>query len=141
MAFAPLVPKNGAFSNTGFLADYAAFEITGQQSVEGVTPYGSNTCSVNVGSGTPDFTFNISAFAGAHATGSAAGLGSVSGAAPGAFSSGGVATTFTLDTGVTEACGMINSEVKISHARMRGAVPYNITGKNAGELVEVWALT
>jgi hypothetical protein len=128
-----LIPKNGAVSYGSFVADYNAFEITANQSVESVTPYGANTCSKNVGNGTPDFDFSISAFALAHAASTPAALPSMS--------ASGVTTTFTLDTGVTEACSMVASRISLGHGRMRAAVPYNITGKNGGDVTETWAVT
>lgn len=134
MAFLPLVPKNGAISYGSFTAEYNAFQITASQNTENVTPYGTNVASVNVGSGTPDFDFTISAFAGAHGTGSAPGLGA-------AIPAQGSATTFTLDTGVTEAVVMVVSRIQLSHGRMRAAVPYDITGKNFGDVTETWAVS
>lgn len=130
MSATSLVPKNGAVSFGSFVADYNAFEIDMMQATENVTPYGANTCSKNVGNGTPDFSFAITAYALAHATNTPPTI-----AAPVAA---GVSTTFTLDTGVTEACTMVQAGIRISHGRMRAAVPYAITGKNYGDITETW---
>lgn len=139
MSATPLVPKNGAVAYGSFIADFNAFDITASQSVENVTPYGTNTCSANTGNGTPDFDFSISAFAEAHGSNTPPLLPGGSNAATSAFYALGQTATFTLDTGVTEACTMVVSRVSLSHGRMRAAVPYNITGKNFGDVTETWA--
>jgi hypothetical protein len=137
MAVSSLVPKNGAIAYGGYVADFASFDIDGSQAVDNVTPYGTNTCSKNVGSGTPTFTFNVGAFALAHATNTPFNL-------PGTstiFSSGGATATFTLDTGVTESGTVITERFRVSHARMRGYVPIAITARNGAEITEVYATT
>ncbi len=131
MSASSLVPKNGAVAIGSMVADFASFEIEASQSVENVTPYGSNACAKNVGNGTPDFTMHVGAFALAHATGTPAGL-------P-ALSAAGQTCTFTLDTGVTESGPCIVQDVKISHARMKAAVPIAFTLKCAGDITETWA--
>lgn len=133
-----LSPKNGAISYGSFVADFTSFQIKASQSVENVTPYGTNTACKNVGNATPDFAFNISAFCLAHNTGTAPAL---AGGTASAFNTLGYATTFTLDTGVTEACNMVVESITIGHARMRAAVNYDIGGKSESDLIEVWPLT
>ncbi len=138
MAASSLVPKNGAVAYGSYIADFASFDIDGSQAVDNVTPYGSNTCAKHVGSGTPAFQFNIGAFALKGTTGTSPNL-------PGTntiFSSGGATCTLTLDgTSVTEAFTGIVERFRIGHARMRGFVPIGITMRNAGELVETWAVS
>lgn len=127
------VPKNGAVALTGYVMDFNSFSIRSSQSVEGVTPYGANTMSKNVGSGTPDWNISIGAFALAHNTGTPPALTSLAGA--------GVALTLTIDTGLTEAGGMVIESIELQHGRMRAAVPVALQGKNAGEFTETWATT
>ena len=133
-----LSPKNGAIAYGTFAADFTSFQIKASQSVENVTPYGTNTACKNVGNATPDFNFNISAFALAHNANTAP---SIAGGTASAFNTLGYATTFTLDTLVTEACNMVVESITLGHARMRAAVNYDITGKNESDMVEVWPLT
>ena len=138
MAASSLIPKNGAVAYGSYLADFASFDIDGQQAVDNVTPYGTNSLSKNVGSGTPTFTYNIGAFALKGTTGNNPNL-------PGTntiFSSGGATCTLTLDgTSCTEAFTGIVERFRIGHARMRGFVPIGITLRNAGEMTETWAVT
>lgn len=133
MPAASLVPKNGAIVLGTMLADFNAFDIESAQVVEGCTPYGVNTCSKNVGNGTPDFTINITAYALAHSTNTAPNL-------PG-LEAAGLALTATLDTGVTEACQAIRQRERISHGRMRATVPRAMTLKNGGDVTETWVTT
>src|SRR4051812_28446275 len=120
MAALSLVPKNGAIAFAAVTADFASFDIESSQSVENVTPYGANVNAKHVGSGTPEISINIGAFALAHTTGTPAKLDTLPGAGTGAT------LTLTLDTGVSEACTMIVQSVRLSHARMRAAVPMAI---------------
>lgn len=138
MAASSLVPKNGSITYGSYVADFASFDIDAAQAVDVVTPYGANISSKNVGSNTADFVFTIGAFALAHALNTPPQIGVTTGAAL-QWASGGQAATFTLDTGVSEACNVVTQRFRISHARMRGFVPYAITGKNAGDVTEVWA--
>ena len=131
MSASSLVPRNGAVSIGSMVADFASFDIEAMQSVENVTPYGSNACAKNVGNGTPDFTMHVGAFALAHAANTAPGM-------P-ALAATGQTCTFTLDTGVTESGPCVVQNLKISHARMKAAVPITFTLKCAGEITETWA--
>ncbi len=131
MASASLIPKNGAVSIGALVADFASFDMTSSQATENVTPYGANTCSKNVGSGTPTFTFNVGAFALAHASNTPLAM-------P-ALSATGASSTFTLDTGVTEACTAITQSIRVGHGRMRAAVPVALSLVNAGDVTETWA--
>lgn len=141
MAQQSLVPKNGAITYGTYVADFASFDIDGAQAVDVVTPYGSNVSSKNVGSNTADFVFTIGAFALAHAANTPPQIGVTAANGAPQWASGGVAATFTLDTGVSEACNVVTQRFRISHARMRGFVPFAITGKNAGDVTEVWAVS
>lgn len=131
MASSSLIPKNGAVTFGSQVADFASFDITAGQSVEPVTPYGLNTCTKNVGSGTPDFSFNIGAFALKGASNTPLGM-------P-AITATGSAMTLTLDTGVSEACTAVVQSIRIGHGRMRAAVPVAFSLKNYGDVTEVWA--
>lgn len=137
MAAASLVPKNGAIVLGSYVMDFNAFTIRAAQGVEGVTPFGSNTCSKNVGAGTPDFAFSISAAALAHAVNTPPALPG----ATGMFIPTGLSATLTLDTGVTEACSIVVGDFSTGVARMRAAVPVSISGKNYGDVTETWATT
>lgn len=132
---ARLVPKNGAVSFGSYVADFNSFGLEAAQAVEGVTPYGANTCSVNVGSGTPDFRVSIGAAALGHVSGSNPQLPGGSGM----FLNVGLATTLTLDTGVSWGFNMVTSRFAIGHGRMRAAVPVSISGANGNDVVETWA--
>ena len=142
MSAVSLQPLHGAVSlgTAAYVADYNAFTLRAAQGVEGVTPFGANTCSKNVGAGTPDFAFSVSAAALAHASATAPGLPGGAGMfVPNGF--GGATSTFTLDTGVTEACTMVVADYTTGVARMRAAVPVGITGKNYSDVTEVWAVS
>ena len=147
MAATPINPKNGAVSwgtmgTTG--ADFASFDVDAGQAVDNVTPYGSNTCTVNVGSGTPDFVFNVGAFGLVHGATTYPNLanntGGTSGTSGTAFSSGGASATFTLDSNTTYSGTVILQRFRISHARMRGFVPLAMTFRNSAEITEAWAI-
>ena len=131
MSASSLVPRNGAVAIGSMVADFASFEIEAAQAVENVTPYGTNASAKNVGNGTPDFTSNVGADALAHAASTAPGM-------P-ALAAGGQTCTFTLDTGVTESGPCVVQNLKISHARMKAAVPIAFTLKCAGDITETWA--
>lgn len=131
MAATSLIPKNGSVVYGTFVADYNAFDIDQSMNAEDVTPYGTNKCAKHVGSGTPSIAANITAYALAHTANTPAALDTA--AATGAN------TIFTLDTGVTETFNLIQTSFKLSHGRMRGSVPYNISGVNGNDIVEVWA--
>jgi hypothetical protein len=140
MPASSLIPKNGAITYGSYSCDFASFDIEVSQAVDNVTPYGTNTCTKNVGNGTPDFVFNVGAFALAHATSTPPNYvgATTSGFAPGFNASGG-AMTLTLDTGVSVGCMGILQRHRISHARMRGYVPIAMTLHNGAEITETWA--
>jgi hypothetical protein len=149
MALHSLFPRNGAISLGAFAStglDFASFDIDAGQAVDVVTPYGSGTCSKNVGSGTPDFVFTIGAFGLQGATTAAPQLPGVAlGATTGlSLFLGGSGTgqtqaaTFTLDTGCTESCNVVTNRFRLSHARMRGFAPIALTCKNANDITESW---
>jgi len=128
------VPKNGSVVLGSFVFDFHAFSIEQMQSVEEVTPYGMNVASKNVGNGTPDFDISIQAYALEGATNTPPLFGS-------ATAAGGYAATLTIDTGVSEACQLVIARFGLSTGRMRAAVPYAISGKNGGDMVETWAVS
>ena len=53
----------------------------------------------------------------------------------------GVASTFTLDTGVTESGTFVTSMVQLNHSRMGAAVPVAISMKNASDVTETYAIS
>lgn len=128
-----LIPKNGALSYGALVADFHSFDINSTQATEEVTPYGANKCAKNVGNGTPSLDFAILAYALAHVAATAPAMDTAAAA--------GVACVFTLDTGVTETVTVVQKTFRISHGRMRAAVPYAITGVNFGDVVEVWPVS
>ncbi len=132
MASSSPIPKNGAVVYGTLVADYNAFDIDASQMVEDVTPYGVNVCAKNVGNGTNTFAISIQAYALAHASLTPPGFGT-------APSGAGVSTTLTIDTGVSEAMTVVQASFRISTGRMRAAVPYNISGRNGGDVSETWA--
>lgn len=93
-------------------------------------------------SGTPDLNVNIGGFAIAHTTTTPLTIGDTGTTTPNFASSSagtGVAAVFTLDSGCTETCNIVTESLKVTHGRVRGAVPIAITGKNASEVTEAWA--
>lgn len=144
MAASSPIPKNGAVSWGNYDCDFASFDIEAFTAVDNVTPFGTNTCTKNVSSATPDFTFNIGAFALAHATATAPNYAGATTTtlAPG-FSGAGATLTLTIDTGVNVSCPAILNRHRLSVARMRGYVPIAMTLKNGGptggEITETWS--
>ena len=133
MAKSRLIPANGAIAYGTFVADFASFDITCAQIVEDVTAYGAEICTQNAANGTPGFTYDFVAYA-------------FKGAAdtPPNFGTSqlvGFASTFTLDTGVTEAATILQRSFRVSHARMKAAVPFNVSCVNSGENTESWAVS
>lgn len=117
-----------------FVANFNSYTIDAAMAVEGITPYGSNKWSVNVGSGTPDARVSIGAAWMAHAANTAPDFQNIS-----MFAATGLSTTLTLDTGCTEAFNLVVSRFSLGHARMRAAVGVSIAGANAGEFTETYA--
>ncbi len=134
MASSSPIPKNGSVSYGSLVADYNAFDIDASQMVEDVTPYGGNICAKNVGNGTNTFAVSIQAYA----LKGVANTPPLFGTAP---SGSGVSTTLTIDTGVSEAMTVVQASFRLSTGRMRAAVPYNISGRNGGDVSETWAVT
>lgn len=138
MALGNLVPRNGAFTYAGYAVDFQTQSIMGQQVTDDVTPYGANIYSArNIGSGTPNFTANITGFAKQGAANTApnfAGANSV-------YSSGGAATVMTFDSGCTESFTGIVEQFTLSQSRIRGATPVTLRLRNSAELTEAWQVT
>lgn len=134
MAATSLAPLNGAVTVTGKVYDYNNFTIESDQMVDDVTPYGANVMAKHVGNGTPSLSVTIGAFCLKGATGTPAGLCS-------APATGGVSTTLTLDTGVTEAGLLVIAKIRVEHGRMRAAVPISLSGSQAGDWTETWPTT
>ena len=135
MSTANVAPLHGAVALGTYLADFNAFRIRAAQGVESVTPFGSNTCSKNLGAGTPDFAFSISA---ALLYGTTATNPNIIGGA-GMFNPHGLAGTFTLGTGCSLASGVVVGDADMGAARMRAAEPIAINGKNYDDPVLTWA--
>jgi hypothetical protein len=145
MSAKSIAPIAGAVSITtgaspsAFVADFMAFTFRAAQGVEGVTPFGSNTCSKNLGAGTPDFAYSVSANALYGAAGTAPGLpGGTAMFHPGASTGAGV-TVLTLGSGILESFPSVIADFTTGAARMRAAVPEGISGKNSGDCTETWA--
>ena len=138
MAQASLVPRNGSITLGNYVADFNAFTLRVAQGVEGVTPFGTNKASKNVGAGTPDLAFSVSAAALAGGGTGAPGLGGYATGTPQGMWSPSHTCVLQLDTGITESFGAVVGDYSIGVARMRAAVPVSISGKNAGEITEVW---
>lgn len=138
MASSSLVPKNGSIVLGTYAADFNAFTLRFAQSIEGCTPFGSNINSKNVGAGTCDCAWSISAAALAHGTGNKPGI---DGAGANIFAATGLATsTFQLDTGITMGMTAVVGEWSVGVARMRAVVPVSISGKNYGDIIESWSV-
>lgn len=145
MSEGSIAPLSGAVvqqtssSATAYHADFMAFTFRAAQGVEGVTPFGSNTCSKNVGAGTPDFAYSVAANALAH---SALSQPNLPGGAGMFYPGGGAtppATTLTLSTGCSESFPSVVGDYTTGAARMRAAIPVGISGKNYGDVTESWA--
>lgn len=135
MAKTRIVPRNGSVAITGFGGtDFNSIEIESSQNVEDVTPYGSNGMGQNTGTGTPTQTLTCGGFGTKGVAGSSPGLTNV-----GAFDALGVAATITLDTGCTYAGSYVQESTRLTHHRMRAAVPLVFRLKNASDITEVWA--
>ena len=140
MAASALIPRNGAVAYGNLVINFNSFRWRGQQSVEVITPYGTGiTCSQNIGSGTPDFTADITGFMLAHSTNAQPFMGGSTSSLY--YAAAGQTAVLTFDTGCTETFTGIVQDFQVSHARMRGAVPASMTLKNAGEVQEAWATT
>lgn len=150
---------SGTNSTAVFAADMAAFNISVSQNVENVTPYDlTRKDTKNVGSGTPDFDISVAAFALAGAAGNNPGItgyycGNTCGAVPATGATTGTGSAgiflatgltnciFQLDSNVTLNGPVVVSNVSIRHARMRGAISIDISGKNGGDFSENWAVS
>jgi hypothetical protein len=145
MATRSIAPLNGAVVLGGYVADFNAFRVRIAQGVEGVTPFGANTCSKNVGAGTPDFSFTISA---ALLCGTVPakpvltdGTGIWKPSGVGNTANDGTSSVFTLGTGVSLSCDCVLADFDTGAARMRAAEPVALSGKNYGDVIEAWATT
>lgn len=131
-------PKNGAVAHAVSTAtDFASFDYAESQSVESVAAYGAAVYDPFRGSATPHASVSVGAFAKYGASGTPPGFGSTSGGT--ADPDGGTAT-FTIDTGVTLGGTFVISSLRLSHARLRGAVPLSFQMENAGEVTVTWAV-
>lgn len=144
MAVKSPAPLTGGVMLGAYAADFNAFRLRFAQGVEGVTPFGTNKCSKNVGAGTPDMAFSVSAAILVGSTASKPGLddGAHIFLPAGVGSTGtGTSSLFTLSAGVTIQCDAVVADCDLGAARMRAAIPIAISGKNAGEFVEAWVTT
>lgn len=144
MAISPVIPKNGSVVLGSQVANFSHFTISASQSVEDITGYSNSNMSQSYGNGTQDWSMDVGAFQLAHAANTAPNL--VSFASYGGAT--GAATTFTIDTGCSESGVAVVSNVRLTHARMRAAVPIAYTMKNgyngigsASDWTEAWATT
>jgi hypothetical protein len=136
MAASLLTPSNGAVAAPATFAsasDFGAFEISEEQAGESVAAYGAALYDPWRFSGTPHSTIACNGFAKAHAANT-----QPFGATGGLTSAGGAAATLTADTGVTYAGTMGIQNVRLSHARLRAAVPLSWTLHNTADPTITW---
>jgi hypothetical protein len=136
MASSSLIPKNGAVVAGVLVMDFASFHLRATNSVEDVTPYGSNVMAKRVSAATPGLDVTIAGFLLQHAANTAPTICS----GTGVFAGGGIAVTLTLDTSVTYAGNLAVGSFDIQHARMRAAVPALLAGQSANDWTETWVV-
>lgn len=126
-----------AFPN-GVLADYNSFEINQSQGAESVAAYGAAISDPWRGSGTPHIMISGTAFQKGHAalTGFM-----ISTQGSGLSDPDGATSTFTVDTGHTVAAPFVVTDFRLSHARLRAAIPVNYTIHQSADETVTWAST
>jgi hypothetical protein len=142
-----MIPRNGAVAVGSLAMDFNTFEIEVKQTVETVTPYGTNQNTKNAASATPDISINVGAFALAHGTNTPLAMPLLGGTSASVATNTSILTgigtgatsTFTLDTGCTESGNVICESMKMSHGRMKGAIPVALSLRNQADFTEVWA--
>lgn len=127
-------PSAGAVSlPSGHGADFASFDINETQQSESVAAYGAANYDPHRGSGTPHMSVSVAGFAKKGATGKAPGFG--------AMTAAGASATFTVDSGVTFAGNFVVTNIRLSHARLRAAVPLTFQLENAADITTTWPTT
>jgi hypothetical protein len=136
MAAAMLSPQNGAVAMPATQAsasDFGSMEVTEEQQGESVAAYGAAVYDPWRFSGTPHQMISCAGFAKAHAANT-----QPFGALGGLSDPDGAAATFTLDTGVTIGGSYGIQSVRLSHARLRAAVPLSWTMHNTADPTLTW---
>jgi hypothetical protein len=119
---------------TGHGADIASFDYGESQATESVAFYGTNLYNPMRGSGTFEVRATCAAFAAYGASGFAPGFG--------AATNIGSSSTFTVATGVTMVGQMVVSGIRLSHARLRAAVPLTFELSNSADtMVTTWPVS
>ena len=139
MAKAYPAGKDGAIAHAaGSATDFVSFDINETQATESVAAYGSGVYDPHRGSGTPHSQVTVAGFAAYGAANTAPGFGSASG---GMTSPSGGTSTYTIATGVTYAGPYVMANIKLSHSRIRAAVPLAFTMENSGGVTTTWPVT
>lgn len=129
-------PTTGAVAlPTGYGADFAGFDINESQQSESVACYGAANYDPHRGSGTPHQSISVTGFAKYGASGKSPGF-SMS-ASPAA----GGAATFTVSTGVSMAGSYVVSQIRLSHSRLRAAVPLTFQLENSSDVTITWPVS
>lgn len=132
-------PKNGAVVLPGTSAtDIMSFDYAESQQVESVAAYGAAVYDPWRGSATPHASISAAGIAKYGASGTPPGFGSTSG---GLADPDGGSMTLTIDTGVTLAAAAVVSSLRLSHSRIRGAVPLAYTLEGAGDTTVTWPVS
>jgi hypothetical protein len=135
MAASLLLPANGAIAFPNSLAaDFGSYDLTQEQGAESVCAYGAGTDDNWRGSGTPHLMANVIGFTKGHVATS----GPI-GVAGGTYDADGAAATFTVDTGHTVAASCLVQSMRVSHARLRAAIPFTATLHQTGDATVTWA--
>lgn len=126
-------PKNGAVAIAPSTAsDFASYDYSESQAVESVAAYGAAVYDPFRASATPHASVSVAGFAKTGAVGVPPGFGATG------FTAAGGAATFTVDTGVTLTGNFVVSNIRLSHARLRAAVPLSYQLENAGDVTVTW---
>ncbi len=134
MASALLTPSTGAVSLPyANASDFGAMEVTEDSARESVAAYGAAVYDPFRSSGTPHQTVQCTGFARANANNT-----QPFGALGGLVAAGGGAATFTLNTNTTITGNYIIGNVKLTHARLRAAVPLTWQMDNSGDPTITW---
>ena len=137
MAKAYPAGKDGATAQAMGGTDFVSFDVNESQATESVASYGAAVYDPHRGSGTPHQQVTVGAFAAYGATGTKAGFGD---ATAGTASAGGGAATYTIATGVTLTGNYCMANIKLSHSRIRAAVPLTFTMENSGDITTTWPI-
>jgi hypothetical protein len=139
MAKAYPAGSQGAVAHAaGSATDFVSFDINETQATESVAAYGVGVYDPHRGSGTPHSQVTVAGFAAYGATNTPPGFGSTS---SGMASPTGGTATYTIATGVTYAGPYVMANLKLSHSRIRAAVPVAFTMENSGDVTTTWPVS